>query len=321
MHKARSTVSEGCHGERVRFGLFQPPGQGQGKGGACAREFLVSDVYAPRAHGDTHLRPAPHQAAIPSARHRAAARSGGAPAALSPQPWVPPAAASLPWRRRQPRACRGSAAGHLACTRLSDSGCFSRVLRGASEEGVQSTSLVANGLCGEGKETRRRAGTSFPPGEGGKACVACLHRTRAHRERVLDRQRRYATALPAANCTELSACDSADSRTARCQDVLRLVKQEQQERAEMLARYHNDPRACLIKRMGPGGGDVAGEAERLASVPAAGPQRPPSPTSFVTEFERVASGGSQQEAAVGMDPAHQVRTVGVRTERRLCPPH
>ena len=142
VHKARSTVSEGCHGERVRFGLFQPPGQGQGKGGACAREFLVSDVYAPRAHGDTHLRPAPHQAAIPSARHRAAARSGGAPAALSPQPWVPPAAASLPWRRRQPRACRGSAAGHLACTRLSDSGCFSRVLRGASEEGVQSTSLI-----------------------------------------------------------------------------------------------------------------------------------------------------------------------------------
>lgn len=142
VHKARSTVSEGCHGERVRFGLFQPPGQGQGKGGACAREFLVSDAYAPRAHGDTHLRPAPHQAAIPSARHRAAARSGGAPAALSPQPWVPPAAASLPWRRRQPRACRGSAAGHLACTRLSDSGCFSRVLRGASEEGVQSTSLI-----------------------------------------------------------------------------------------------------------------------------------------------------------------------------------
>ena len=128
-------------------------------------------------------------------------------------------------------------------------------------------------------------------------------------------------ALPAADCicsTGLSACDS---RTARCQDVLRLVKQEQQERAEMLARYHNDPRACQIKRMGPGGGDVAGEAERLASVPAAGPQRPPSPTSFVTEFERVASGGSQQEAAVGMDPAHQVRTIGVRTERRLCPPH
>ena len=178
---------------------------------------------------------------------------------------------------------------------------------------------VVNGLCG--KSSPRRAGTSFPPGEGGKACVVCLHRTRAHRERVLDRQRRYATALPAANCTELSACDSADSRTARCQDVLRLVKQEQQERAEMLARYHNDPRACQIKRMGPGGGDVAGEAERLASVPAAGPQRPPSPTSFVTEFERVASGGSQQEAAVGMDPAHQVRTVGVRTERRLCPPH